>query len=462
VVAAAQQVVASPNRGPQTWALRCPVSEILYGGARGGGKSYFIILRWLAHAQRCGGRARGLVVRRTREQLKDFQRDCVAILGRIGWRYKTVGHEWHGPDGSVLTLAYLANDNDAENYQGWNLSFVAVDEAGNFPKPEPIDKLRATLRAKGCDHQFMLTANPGGPGHNWLKERYVAPARPMTPFRARFEVNAEGGGVEVLESERVFIPARLKDNPHVNTPEYRAALAASGPAWLVKAWLEGDWDVQPAGGVFEVDKINFGDPPRIDWVGQGWDTAYTEDTRNDESACVTGGRDAAKRFWITDLWHGHLNTGQLPRKLIELRKAHGARTVICEGGPAGRAIEPHVMDLMRHGDAGLFRFDLCTHVGDKIAKNGAFSAAVNAGMVWVPKGAAWWPYLRDQLLTFDGKDGKRDDCVDAGGVFFRELDRMMMSVPDPVTVPGLPERSAAGRVRPKPPEAGGPRVMWRA
>ena len=458
-------VVARPYKGPQTWGLMCPVREVFFGGARGGGKSIFIILRWIQHAKACAGRARGLVCRRTREQLKDFQRECLAILGKIGWTYKVVGHEWTGPDGSVLTLAYLENDADAEQYQGWNLSFVAIDEAGNFPSPEPIDKLRATLRLPGCEHLLTLTGNPGGAGHRWLKERYIDPATPMTPFLVSFQVPRDDGkGYETLTAERVFIPSRLKDNPGANTPEYKANLAASGPAWLVKAWLEGDWDVVPAGGVFDVENINFGDPPAIERRVHGWDTAYTEKTKNDESARMEIGRDPARRIWIMDLWHGHGDVGMIGRKIVSDAMEREVRWVRAEGGPAGLAIRPTVRDAMRDTGA-LIHFDLVSHMHDKIAKNAAFAAAVNTGQVWIPgrKDAppAWWPYLRDQLLTFDGVDGKRDDCVDAGGVAFREVDKLPANWAPPADEPEPPPRSFANRPPPPKPSAPGPRVMFK-
>ena len=411
----------------QRRAIACPVEDMLYGGARGGGKSVFLYLDWLAHAQASGGRARGLVLRRTREQLRDFIEEGRRFMPKIGWTYHEQKHQWTGPDGCILTLAYLERDQDAENYQGWNLSWLAVDEAGNFPSPVPIDKLRACLRIPGLRCFMRLTANPGGPGHHWLKERYVTPSKPGKAF-----VGADG-------IQRVFLPAKVRDNPHLDHATYERNLAASGPAWLVKAWLDGDWDIQPAGGIFDVDKVNFGELPTLDFPITGWDTAFTEDTRNDESSAMHIGRDAGRRFWLANLWHGRLDLGKLPQQVLVLRRSWQPRQVVCEGGPAGRALEPLVNNLMR--DDMPFSFKLVSHMSDKVAKNAAFASVCNSGQLWVPKGAAWWPYLRDQMLTFDGTDGRLDDCIDAGGVAFRELDRIMASAAPVDATPTLPDRA---------------------
>lgn len=440
--------ILRPNPGPQTWALRCPVDDLLYGGARGGGKGIFLILDWLRHAAKCGGKARGLILRKYLTDLKDFIAETQKYLPRLGWTWRQQDKQWVGPDGSILNLGYLEREQDAEGQQGWNLSYLAMDEAGQHATPYAIDLLRACLRLTGVPERLLrLTANPGGPGHKWLKERYVDPAPPSTPHTV--EIVLPSG--ERVTSRRVFIPARLRDNPMCDTAEYRKNLylSAGGRDWLVKAWLEGDWNVQPDGGIFDVDKVNFGDcpiivptggvprfeQPVIERIWQGWDTAYTIKTTNDECAGGTLGRDDRARFWLLDLEHGHWHTGMTPHNIIAARKKWQAMHVLLEGGPAGLAIEPAVRDLIQQSmgtdDPQLFAFDLVSHMSDKIAKNTAFSYAVNQGQVWVSgtreNPPPWWPCLRDQMLTFSGKDGIPDDCIDAFGVGFREINRVMVA-----------------------------------
>jgi predicted phage terminase large subunit-like protein len=460
--------IRTPYAGPQSLALSCPIGDLLYGGARGGGKGGFLQFDWLRHAEVCQGKARGLLVRKFLADLTDFIKETKAWWPQLGWHFREQDKEWVGPRGDVLQLKYLENESDAERYQGFNLSYFAVDEAGQFKTSDSIDLLRATLRLPGVpEHLMRLTANPGGPGHGWLKERYIDPSRPTVPFQ----------GLDGIR--RVFIPARLKDNPACDTEEYRASLraAAGGRAWLVKAWLDGDWSVSADGGVFDVEKVNEGEMPiitslngegaegraRIDRLVQGWDTAFTENTRNDESAGMTGGRDDTGRLWIVHLEHGHWHPGDVAKQVILQKRAWRPWKVQAEGGAAGASIEHLIRDEQRKGE--ILSFSLVSHMKDKIAKNAAFSAAVNMGQVWVPAGASWWPYLKHQMQIFTGKDGMPDDCVDAGGVLFRELDMMMQSrgvkpakpaeVYNPRVDAGRRERMSSR------PVGRGPRLMWR-
>jgi hypothetical protein len=105
-----------------------------------------------------------------------------------------------------------------------------------------VDRLKAVLRsAAGAPCGFRATCNPGGPGHNWVKARYIDPgpwAIMVEPFTNPFD-----GTVTLLK--RQFIPARLSDNPALlkRDPGYVARLQQSGSAELVRAWLEGDWNI---------------------------------------------------------------------------------------------------------------------------------------------------------------------------------------------------------------------------
>ena len=93
----------------------------------------------------------------------------------------------------MLYFRYLDNDADADLYQGHDYSRVYVEELTQFPSPGAVDKLKATLRsAAGAPCGFRATCNPGGPGHNWVKARYIDPGpkengvRPAVPSKGAF------------------------------------------------------------------------------------------------------------------------------------------------------------------------------------------------------------------------------------------------------------------------------------
>lgn len=239
-----QQVVWAPQSGPQEAYVSCPVFEVCFGGSRGGGKTEGSIGDWLEHANTYGQHAIGLFIRRKLTQLEEVIARTQNIFPLLGAKYKDQKHEWTFPNGARLKFRYLERDQDADEYQGHSYTRVYVEEATNFPSPEPINKLRATLRsATGVPVGLRLTCNPGGPGHSWVKDRYIAPNK--RGFEVLTEEFTNPFTKELMKVERVYIPSRITDNPLLmrNDPLYIARLQQQGSAQLVKAWLEGDWDI---------------------------------------------------------------------------------------------------------------------------------------------------------------------------------------------------------------------------
>jgi hypothetical protein len=231
-----------PQRGPQAAFVASTVFEVIYGGARGGGKTDAALGDFALHAADHGAGAKGLLVRRTRTAL-------TPTIARARQIYTADGAAWNEarscfvwPSGAILYFRHLDRDADADLYQGHDYSRVYVEELTQFPDPRAVDKLKATLRsATGVPCGFRATCNPGGAGHAWVKARYID-AGPYQVVSESF-VNPFDGATSRLD--RVFIPARLMDNPLLmeRDPNYVARLAQSGSAELVRAWLEGDWSV---------------------------------------------------------------------------------------------------------------------------------------------------------------------------------------------------------------------------
>lgn len=225
--------------------ISCPFEDVFFGGARGGGKTYGLLGDWIQHAHTYEGNARGILLRRTYDELEEVQDRASKIFPSLGAYYRYGKRTWHWPTGAFLKFRYLERDADAERYQGHSYTWMGVDEGGNFPSPKPLDMLRACLRSGEAEilKCYRVTGNPGGVGHNWLKARYIDPSPPCTPFYD-----------EEQQVWRVFIPSKLEDNPALgaNDPEYwkRVTAAAAGNEALLKAWRYGDWDIV-AGGMFD-------------------------------------------------------------------------------------------------------------------------------------------------------------------------------------------------------------------
>jgi len=239
-----RRVAWRPQPGPQQAMLACPVEDIFYGGARGGGKTDGLLGDWLAHAGRYGKEARGVFFRRTYPEIEEVERRAAVIFPLTGARLNVGKRTWIWDSGASLRMRYLQREEDAAHYQGHSNTWVGVDEITAWPTLSGLDKLRATLRsAAGIPCVLRASGNPGGPGHNQVKARYIDPAPPWHPFWD-----------EEMKTWRVFIPSRMEHNLLLmqNDPNYwqRVEASASGRPDLIKAWRFGEWDIV-AGGLLD-------------------------------------------------------------------------------------------------------------------------------------------------------------------------------------------------------------------
>lgn len=239
----------SPQPGTQSSAITATfVDELFFGGARGGGKSDFLLGDYLQDVnQGYGGNWRGIIFRKTYPELEELQSRAMEIYPEYGAVYKATksaefpfANCWYFPTGETLKMRYLEHDKDADVYQGHQYTWIGFDELTNHATPYGYNKLKACLRnAVDIHGRIRASGNPGGKGHIWVKARFIDAMSPYYPLE-------DENGLT-----RMFIPSRISDNKYLkDNKQYVALLKSSGSAELVKAWLEGDWDVV-AGAFFD-------------------------------------------------------------------------------------------------------------------------------------------------------------------------------------------------------------------
>lgn len=235
----------APQPGPQTDAICANwCEEMLYGGAAGGGKTDFLLGDFLQDVPEYANAWQGILFRRSMPELEEMIGRSTEIYPQTGAVWREQKKSWYWPNGARLRMRYLEADRDATRYQGGAFPWIGWDELGQHPTPFGYKYLRGRLRSAHPipRKRIRASANPGGVGHQWLKAKFVTPA----PLGHTLLRDPETKG------DVMFIRAKLQDNKilAVNDPRYADRLRGMGSAALVKAWLDGDWDVV-AGAFFD-------------------------------------------------------------------------------------------------------------------------------------------------------------------------------------------------------------------
>lgn len=256
-------VIFKANPGPQSDFLAASEREVFYGGARGGGKSYSLIVDPLRHCDKAAHRA--LILRRTMPELRDLINHSQRLYKKAfpGATWREQEKEWRFPSGARIEFGYAESSQDALRYQGQSYTYIGVDELPQFPTPDIWNDLRGALRSVDPDipEYMRATGNPGNVGSAWVKEMFVDPAPPNTTFF--YEVDLPDGTKNYIS--RRFIPAKLSDNPYLTRTKAYMTMLASLPEIKRKQWLDGSWEEQEglAFPDFKRD-IHVVDPKKVD------------------------------------------------------------------------------------------------------------------------------------------------------------------------------------------------------
>lgn len=221
-----------------------PEYEALYGGAAGGGKSDALVIEALRQVG--VPHYKGLILRKTFPQLAELIDKSLNYYPRAfpGARYNASAHTWTFPSGAKILFGSMQYTKDRTRYQGQAYDFIAFDELTHFTWEE-YSYLFSRNRPNGPGTRVYIraTANPGGVGHGWVKERFVTASRPMTTIWEDVNWREPDGTERRARQSRIFVPSSVFDNPALlrNDPNYVRNLA-SMPEAERNALLYGDWD----------------------------------------------------------------------------------------------------------------------------------------------------------------------------------------------------------------------------
>lgn len=205
------------------------IDEILFGGGAGGGKSFALIADAYEYCKL--PKANALLFRRTFPELQEsIINKCLEFYPSGCYKYNSSDKIMTFVNGSRLKFGYLENEDDKYRYQGGEWSYIGFDELTHFSLTQYLYLKSRNRNTKGYPNVMRGTSNPGGKHHDWVKKRFIDPAKPNEVF------------IDELGTKRLYIPSLLKDNPNLNEEQYTKNLMHL-PDIEREALLNGNWDL---------------------------------------------------------------------------------------------------------------------------------------------------------------------------------------------------------------------------
>jgi len=413
--------------------------EAFYGGAAGGGKSDALLMAGLQYVDVPG--YAGIIFRKTFTDLElpgGLIPRSFDWLGGTGARWVDRTHTWEFPRyGSSLSFGYMQTESDKYRYKSAEFQFVGFDELTQFtetqyrylfsrarrPAVGPLSKV--PIRIRGA-------SNPGDVGHAWVKDRFL----PKYVDRETGETLSTAAGLARLEEDpdsieivvprdpetkqiRAFIPAKVRDNPHLDVEEYLENLRRLDHLEAARL-AEGDWDATELGKLFGIGKVTILQATPLDvlvWC-RFWDFAATDEKAGGDPDYTVGslvGRRPGGEIVVGDIVRGRWSSAtveKIVRETSELDRSRLGRARYMvrmerEPGSAGKA---NVSHFVRHV---LLGFDAKGEpaTGEKSVRARAFSAQWDAENVYLVRGA-WNAAFVEEAIAFPSA-GVHDDQVDA-------------------------------------------------
>lgn len=403
---------------PQGYFLTLPVLESLYGGAAGGGKSAALLAGALQYVEVPGYSA--ILFRRT---LTDLEMPGALIPMSHDWLSGTDAnwngsqHQWTFPSGATVSFGYLKDENDHFRYKSAAFQYIGFDELTSF-RETPYRFLFGRIRKPenmNVPLRCRSASNPGDIGHDWVKERFFHP---------------EPG------ADRIFVPAKLEENPGIDREKYLEALQELDP--VTRAQMRhGNWDIRPEGNLFK--RSWFGDileaaPANLKRVVRAWDCAATEASHGKDPDYTVGakvGRGQDDRYYILDILRTRSTPQEVEKLIAQTAQLDGKGVSIRieqEPGSSGKSYVSHIARDVLNG------YD-CRGVpatGDKVTRANPFSATCERGDVKLVRGN-WISAFLDELCAFPQVN--HDDQVDAVvGAYAGAVSGFTMHISDDVAV----------------------------
>jgi predicted phage terminase large subunit-like protein len=386
----------------------------LYGGAAGGGKSDALLMAALQFVDVPGYSA--ILFRRTFNDLAlpgALMDRSMEWLGGTSAHWDGIKHIWAFPSNATLTFGNLEHEQDKYRYQSAEFQYIGFDELTQFLESQYrylFSRLRR-LENTYIPLRMRSASNPGNIGHDWVKRRFL-------------EEGSQYG--------RIFIPAKLTDNPHLDQAKYVESLSELDPITR-KQYLNGDWTARHGGSIFRREwfEIVAEAPADLKKV-RYWDLAATKPKQGTDPDYTVGALIGEKNgmYWILNIKRVRASPPQVEALIRQTAQLDGVSTRIYMEQEPGSSGVSQIDYYARQVLQGYSFWGIKT-TGPKEERATPVSSAAEAGNIKVVTTAF---HGEDSSLTafldeFEGfPQGMHDDQVDAVSGAFQQLHRVTANI----------------------------------
>lgn len=366
--------------------------EVLYGGAAGGGKSDGLLMSGLQYVDVPG--YAGLLLRRTYPELSKadglIPRSHEWLAGRNAtWNEQK--RSWTFPSGATLEFGHIQRSADVYQYHSAAYQFIGFDELTTFEETMYRYMFSRLRRLVNADVPIRMRAgsNPGGIGHQWVKERFIDPGSP----------------------QRLFIPATLDDNKYLDAESYERALAQLDPISRLQL-RNGDWTARREGTMFQREWFEIvPEAPKGARRVRYWDLAATEKKPGKDPDWTVGALVSLSDgvWYVEDIKRLRATPGRVQGVVSAAAPNDGDHTAIRmeqEPGSSGLTVIDHYTRKVLVG----YDFKGIKSTGDKLERARPFASAAEAGNVKLVS-APWNGAFIDEIEAVPF--GAHDDQMDA-------------------------------------------------
>ena len=388
--------------------------EALFGGAAGGGKSYFLLAAALQFVD--WPEYRALILRRTFQQLRIAE--GLLDLASEWLSHQAVGIDsigghptrWRFPSGAMLDFGHCQHLKDRTQYQGGAYHFVGFDELTQFMF-EQYRYIAFSRQRRRVDASIPIrvrsTSNPGGEGHDWVRDRFLMHGATI----------GDGSPISFVDGSRSFVASKIRDNPHLDADEYEKSLDELHP-YEREMLMDGNWDARPPGSLFQREWFHVFDemPGHVRRRVRFWDLAATEAKKGSDPDWSVGTLyasvfDGPVDFMVEDVERARKPPGPLESWMRQVAETDGPEVVIHIEQEPGSSGKIAARALGRALEGFNVRFDRPT--GSKVTRSGPFASASQQGRVGVLRRLWLSEWLRELEMFSGDPNGPHDDQVDS-------------------------------------------------